>query len=46
LVCHQVWTYSLVSKEVNPNALWNEISRDYWYDTSNTKGTIIQNPYI
>ena len=35
-----------VPKEFNPNAFWNEISGNYWYDTSNSKGTVIRNPYI
>ena len=35
-----------VRKEFNPNTFWHDLSRDYRYDTSNSKGTTIRNPYI
>ena len=38
--------YRHVPKEFNPNAFWNEIFGDYWYDISYSKDTIIRNPYI
>ena len=38
--------YRHVPKDFNPNAFWNQISGEYQYDTGNSKGTIIRNPYI
>jgi len=38
--------YRHVPKEFNRNTFWYEISGDHWYDTNNSKGTIIRNPCI
>jgi len=38
--------YRHVPKEFNPNTFRNELSRVHWYDTSNSKGTVIRKPYI
>jgi len=35
-----------IPKDFNPNACLNEISGGYRYDTSNSKGIIIKNPFI
>ena len=32
-------TFRHVANDFNPNAFWNENFGDYWYDTSNSKGT-------
>ena len=32
--------------EFNPNGVWDEISRNFNYNTSSCKGTFIRNPYI
>jgi len=37
-------SYLHVPKEFNPNAFWNFWG--YWYDISNSKGTVIRNLYI
>ena len=39
-------SYHHVPKEFNLNAFWYEISKNYRYDTSNSKGTVAQNSYI
>ena len=38
--------YCHIPKEFNSNSFWDELSRDYQYDTSNSKSTVIQNPRI
>ena len=38
--------YRHLPKDFNLNVFWNEISRDYRYDMSNSKGTVIRNSYI
>ena len=48
LIFHQVCDlpYHHVPEEFSPNAFWYELSGDYRYDTTNSKGMVNRNPCI
>ena len=39
-------SYRYVPREFSPNAFRYELFKDHRYDTSHSKGMVIQNPYI